>query len=50
MRDLRFLAERVAPGRLDTQIGFTRSWREAGEALEDLIERRVRGKVVLTID
>ena len=50
VRDLRFLAERVAAGRLDTQIGVTRSWREAGEALEDLIERRVRGKAVLTID
>jgi len=49
-RDLRFLAESVAAGRLDTQIGATRSWREAGEALEDLIERRVRGKAVLTID
>jgi NADPH:quinone reductase len=49
-RDLRFLAESVAAGRLDTQIGDTRSWREAGEALEDLIERRVRGKAVLTID
>ena len=48
--DLAFLAERVATGRLDTQIGLTRSWREAGEALEDLIERRVRGKAVLTID
>lgn len=50
VRDLRFLAERVGTGRLDTQIGVTRSWREAGEALEDLIERRVRGKAVLTID
>lgn len=50
VRDLRFLAERVAAGRLDTQIGVKRSWREAGEALADLIERRVRGKAVLTID
>jgi NADPH:quinone reductase len=50
VRDLRFLAERVAAGRLDTQIGVTRSWREAGETLEDLIARRVRGKAVLTID
>jgi len=50
VRDLRFLAEGVAAGRLDTQIGVTRSWREAGEALQDLIERRVRGKAVLTID
>ena len=50
VRDLRFLAERVAAGRLDTQIGVVRSWRDAGEVLEDLIERRVRGKAVLTID
>ena len=50
VRDLRLLAERVAAGRLDTQISVTRSWREAGPTLEDLIERRVRGKAVLTID
>ena len=50
VRDLRLLAERVAAGRLDTQIGVTRSWREAGPTLDDLIERRVRGKAVLTID
>jgi hypothetical protein len=28
----------------------SRRWREAGPALEALIERRVRGKAVLTID
>ena len=50
VRDLRLLAERVAAGRLDTQISVTRSWREAGPTLDDLIERRVRGKAVLTID
>lgn len=50
VRDLRLLAERVAAGRLDTQISVTRSWREAGPTLEDLLERRVRGKAVLTID
>jgi NADPH2:quinone reductase len=50
VRDLRLLAGRVAAGRLDTQIGVTRSWHEAGPTLEDLIERRVRGKAVLTID
>jgi NADPH2:quinone reductase len=50
VRDLRFLAEEVAAGRLDTQIGLTASWREAGPALQALIERRVRGKAVLTID
>lgn len=48
--DLQLLAERVAAGRLDPQICLTRSWREAGEALQALIERRVRGKAVLTVD
>jgi NADPH:quinone reductase len=48
--DLRFLAEEVAAGRLDTQISLTSSWREAGAALDALVGRRVRGKAVLTID
>jgi NADPH2:quinone reductase len=48
--DLRFLAEEVAAGRLDTQISLSSSWREAGAALEALVERRVRGKAVLTVD
>jgi NADPH:quinone reductase len=48
--DLHLLAERVAARRLDPQIGLIRSWREAGEALQALIERRVRGKAVLTVD
>jgi NADPH:quinone reductase len=50
VRDLSLLADRVADGRLDPQVSVIRSWREAGETLEDLIERRVRGKAVLTID
>lgn len=50
VRDLTFLAAEVAASRLDPQIGLTASWREAGPALEALIERRVRGKAVLTID
>lgn len=49
VRDLRYLAEEVAAGRLDPQITLTASWREAGSALEALLERRVRGKAVLTI-
>jgi NADPH:quinone reductase len=49
-RDLRFLADALAEGRLDPQIGMTASWREPAPALEALIERRVRGKAVLTID
>jgi NADPH2:quinone reductase len=49
-RDLRFLAEEVAAGRLDPQVSLTASWREAGSALEALVERRVRGKAVLTVE
>jgi NADPH:quinone reductase len=49
-RDLRFLAEEVAAGRLDPHVTLTASWREVGPALEALMERRVRGKAVLTID
>jgi NADPH2:quinone reductase len=48
--DLRFLAEELAGARLDPQIGLTASWREAGDALEALVERRVRGKAVLSVD
>jgi NADPH:quinone reductase len=50
VRDLTFLAGEVAAGRLDTQVDLVSSWREAAAALEALIERRVRGKAVLTID
>jgi NADPH:quinone reductase len=50
VRDLGFLAAEVAAGRLDTQVGLTASWREAGRALEALMDRRVQGKAVLTID
>ncbi len=48
--DLRRLAELVATGRLDPQIDLTASWREAGRAIEALLDRRVNGKAVLTID
>ena len=50
VRDLRFLAECVADGTVDPQIGLVTSWEEAGEALQALIERRVRGKAVLMLD
>jgi NADPH:quinone reductase len=48
--DLRRLAELVADGRLDPQIALTVSWREAGSAIEALLDRRVDGKAVLTVD
>jgi NADPH:quinone reductase len=50
VRELRFLAEAVADGRLDPQVSMTTSWRDAGSAIRELLERRVRGKAVLTID
>jgi NADPH:quinone reductase len=48
--DLRRLAELVADGRLDPQIAMTASWREAGSAVQALLDRRVDGKAVLTVD
>ena len=48
--DLRRLAELVAAGRLDPQIDVVRSWRQAGEAIEALLDRRLAGKAVLTTD
>ncbi len=48
--DLSRLAELVAGGRLDPQIAHTASWREAGAAIEALLERKVAGKAVLTVD
>lgn len=48
--DLRRLADLVAAGRLDPQIDTTASWEEAREAIEALLDRRIRGKAVLTVD
>ncbi|MFZ0040760.1 MAG: zinc-binding dehydrogenase [Solirubrobacteraceae bacterium] len=48
--DLRRLAELVAAGKLDPQIDFVSSWELAGGAIEALMERRVGGKAVLTVD
>ncbi|HTU97580.1 MAG TPA: zinc-binding dehydrogenase [Solirubrobacteraceae bacterium] len=48
--DLRRLAELVAAGRLDCQIDLTVSWTEAAGAVQALLERRVAGKAVLTVD
>jgi NADPH:quinone reductase len=44
------LARLVADGRLDPQIALTDSWRNAGDAIEALLDRRVDGKAVLTVD
>jgi NADPH2:quinone reductase len=48
--DLRRLADLVAEGRLDPQIALQASWREAGDAIEALLDRRVDGKAVLRVD
>ena len=48
--DLRRLADLIAAGRLDPQIDMSRSWTDANEAIEALLDRRVRGKAVLTVD
>jgi len=48
--DLRRLAELVAAGKLDPQIDVTLPWTEAGHAIEALLDRRVNGKAVLTVD
>lgn len=49
-RDLGRLAALVSEGRLDCSIERELSWRGAAEAITDLLERRVRGKVVLRVD
>jgi NADPH:quinone reductase-like Zn-dependent oxidoreductase len=48
--DLRRLADLIAAGKLDPQIDFTVSWRDAGTAIDALLARRVNGKAVLTVD
>jgi NADPH:quinone reductase len=49
-RDLRRLADLVAADRLDCQIDLTTSWTEAAGAIQALLDRRVAGKAVLTLD
>jgi NADPH:quinone reductase len=48
--DLRRLADLIAAGHVDPQIDMTRSWTDAREAIGALLERRVKGKAVLTVD
>ena len=50
MRDLELLVAELAAGRLDPQIDLVTSWRDADTALSALMDRRVAGKAVLTID
>ena len=48
--DLSRLARLVADGELQTSIDLEASWREAGAAIQALMDRRVRGKAVLRVD
>jgi NADPH:quinone reductase len=48
--DLRRLADLIAAGRLDPQIDMVTSWSQAAGAIEALLDRRVNGKAVLTVD
>jgi NADPH:quinone reductase-like Zn-dependent oxidoreductase len=48
--DLRRLADLVAAGRLDPQLDLTLPWTQAAEAIGALLDRRVAGKAVLTLD
>ena len=48
--DLGRLAELVDAGRLEPQLDLTLPWTRAGEAIEALLDRRVAGKAVLTVN
>jgi NADPH:quinone reductase-like Zn-dependent oxidoreductase len=47
---LRRLAELIAGGRLDAQIDLTLPWTEAAQAIEALMDRKVNGKAILTVE
>jgi NADPH2:quinone reductase len=40
----------VAAGRLDPHIDLETSWRQAGDAIQALLDRRIAGKAVLLVD
>ena len=48
--DLAYLAGLMADGKLDPSIDVTASWSEATSLCRDLLDRRVAGKAVLTVD
>jgi NADPH:quinone reductase-like Zn-dependent oxidoreductase len=49
-QDLARLAGLVADGRLDCQITYEGSWRDAATAIAGLIDRSITGKAVLHVD
>lgn len=48
--DLATLVALTAAGRLSPEIGFLADWSETGDALGELVGRRLRGNAVLTIN
>lgn len=48
-RDLAWLADAVAAGRLDPQVSWRGSWKDAADATGALLGRRLHGKAVLDI-
>ena len=48
--DLARLCALAADGRLDGQVELQCSWRQAGTAIDALLNRRVGGKIVLRVD
>ncbi len=49
-RELSQLASLAASGELESRIDLRTSWRDTASAIDALLERRVAGKAVLTID
>ncbi len=49
-KDLAVLVSLVAAGKLHPQIGSEASWRDVGQVLGVLRERRIRGKAVFRVD
>jgi NADPH:quinone reductase-like Zn-dependent oxidoreductase len=47
--DLSYLVDLVSLGKLDPQIGWRGNWQQVENATDALLERRVRGKVVLDL-
>ncbi|HZU66130.1 MAG TPA: zinc-binding dehydrogenase [Ktedonobacteraceae bacterium] len=49
-KDLAVLVALVAAGKLHPQIGSEASWRDVGQVMEALRQRRIRGKAVFRVD
>lgn len=49
-RELSYLASLAASGELESSVDLRASWRDAASAIDALLDRRVAGKAVLTID